>query len=256
MRRNTVNTAANTLILWLASDMVRRVGGSRTAWGCRGAAGGRSSIGSTACLRVYQAPDISCWTWCVLCCVLRHLHRPLTLFAVCVWHARTQGGSGGTLVNFLHAVFGAGSLCAPLLANQSLRFFGSSVASYYMASAITAVSAASFLLLPSPRRPNRNGIGGGEGGGVGGEGGMPGDPEEQQQPGTSKATAGQLAWGQGRMWAILLPLVCLVFCAVGSEVAFGGWIATYSEKWAGASLQDAQLLNAGCVGGEGRGVLL
>jgi hypothetical protein len=57
------------------------------------------------------------------------------------------------MCNLVNALFGLGALCAPLLAEACDRAAGSTLRAYPITAALTAASAVSFLLLPSPPTP-------------------------------------------------------------------------------------------------------
>jgi hypothetical protein len=69
-----------------------------------------------------------------------------------------SNGSGGTasssvLINTVNAAFGAGSLAAPVVAELCASALSKPLAAYYFTAALTALSAVTFLLLPSPKQP-------------------------------------------------------------------------------------------------------
>jgi hypothetical protein len=57
------------------------------------------------------------------------------------------------MCNLVNALFGLGALCAPLLAEACDRLAGSTLKAYPVTAALTAASALTFLLLPSPPTP-------------------------------------------------------------------------------------------------------
>jgi hypothetical protein len=57
------------------------------------------------------------------------------------------------LINMVNALFGAGSLAAPLMAELCATGLGRPMSVYWISAALTAVSAVSFLVLPSPTPP-------------------------------------------------------------------------------------------------------
>jgi hypothetical protein len=67
-------------------------------------------------------------------------------------------GSGSTesssvLINTVNAAFGAGSLAAPVVAELCASALSKPLAAYWFTGALTALSAVTFLLLPSPKQP-------------------------------------------------------------------------------------------------------
>lgn len=69
-----------------------------------------------------------------------------------------SSGSGGTesssvLINTVNAAFGAGSLAAPVVAELCASALSKPLAAYWFTAALTALSAVTFLLLPSPKQP-------------------------------------------------------------------------------------------------------
>lgn len=65
----------------------------------------------------------------------------------------TSTESSSVLINTVNAAFGAGSLAAPVVAELCATKMGQPLAAYWITSALTALSAVTFLLLPSPRPP-------------------------------------------------------------------------------------------------------
>lgn len=90
------------------------------------------------------------------------------------------------LINLVNALFGAGSLAAPLVAELCQQGLGTSLSSYTLTAALTALSAASFCLLPSPKKPPEAGGDQAQrssgGGGGSRRGGVEQQQEEQRQP--------------------------------------------------------------------------
>uniref|UniRef100_A0A383VLH6 Major facilitator superfamily (MFS) profile domain-containing protein n=1 Tax=Tetradesmus obliquus TaxID=3088 RepID=A0A383VLH6_TETOB len=169
------------------------------------------------------------------------------------------------LINMVNALFGAGSLAAPLLAEMCATGLRQPMSVYWISAAMTAVSAASFLLLPSPKPPSSRSSSSSGGAGV-----LEGQQQQQQQGAAASeqqqavpAAAGEAAaaavdaagsdssgqqvaaWRAGGPLMLLLLIISLFnFLNVGTEVAFGGWIFTYSVKQAGLSTQEGHFLNA------------
>lgn len=65
----------------------------------------------------------------------------------------TNTESSSVLINTVNAAFGAGSLAAPVVAELCATTLGRPLAAYWITAALTALSAVTFLLLPSPRPP-------------------------------------------------------------------------------------------------------
>jgi hypothetical protein len=57
------------------------------------------------------------------------------------------------LINMVNALFGAGSLAAPLMAELCATGLGKPMSVYWISAVMTAVSALTFLVLPSPKPP-------------------------------------------------------------------------------------------------------
>ncbi len=108
--------------------------------------------------------------------------------------------------------------------------FGSSLVAYWITAGLSAASAASFLLLPSPLPPRSNSDSIDSSG-------------ADVSHGSSKASR-RLEWGQARLWLVLVPAILYVWLSVGTEVAIGGWIFTWAVQYAGNTEHQAQLLNA------------
>ena len=65
----------------------------------------------------------------------------------------TTSSSSSFLINTVNAAFGAGSLAAPVVAELCASKLAQPLAAYWVTAALTGLSAASFLLLPSPKPP-------------------------------------------------------------------------------------------------------
>lgn len=130
----------------------------------------------------------------------------------------------GVLINLINALFGAGSLCAPLLAELCSVTLGSSLISYWLTAAMTAASAVTFLLLPSPKPPAPSSSSNGASGGK-----------------ADRTWSGPLLW-------VLVPMALFVWASVGTEVAVGGWMFTYAVQHIGTSPHVGEMLNAGYWG--------
>lgn len=61
--------------------------------------------------------------------------------------------SSSVLINTVNAAFGAGSLAAPVVAELCATTLCRPLAAYWITAALTALSAVTFLLLPSPKPP-------------------------------------------------------------------------------------------------------
>eukprot|EP00879_Flechtneria_rotunda_P004360 GHRR01004611.1.p1 GENE.GHRR01004611.1~~GHRR01004611.1.p1 ORF type:complete len:484 (+),score=180.38 GHRR01004611.1:284-1735(+) len=196
-----------------------------------------------------------------------------------IGNADKNPSAQGFLINLVNALFGAGSLAAPIVAEFCSTQLSQALSAYWITGALTAASAVAFLLLPSPTPPQQATT-----------------DAEQQQPLTegllrhhsdhtqSAATPGQqdqqqadepcsvaLNCGSGDSAAaeeatdsagkaadasstsilqgypavsLLVVIAVFNFLNVGTEVAFGGWVFTYAIKQAGLSTYEGHFLNA------------
>eukprot|EP00878_Enallax_costatus_P009486 GHUV01009912.1.p1 GENE.GHUV01009912.1~~GHUV01009912.1.p1 ORF type:complete len:478 (+),score=131.75 GHUV01009912.1:2037-3470(+) len=163
------------------------------------------------------------------------------------------------LINMVNALFGAGSLAAPLMAELCASWLADAMSVYWITGALTAVSAVTFLTLPSPEPPNSNSssmspaplltadahpeAGDAEAAVV--------SPalrvDEDNISSSSEELTTQLDdhyWTGGPLTVLLLVIALFNFLNVGTEVAFGGWIFTYAIKQAGLTPQEGHYLNA------------
>lgn len=183
----------------------------------------------------------------------------------------TSAESSSVLINTVNAAFGAGSLAAPVVAELCATTLGRPLAAYWITAALTAVSAVSFLLLPSPNPPGTttSGSSGTQQAGAATEG--TGNSSSLQQPlladaaaanssssdaavevvaaaeaaAGSSAAAPQLAdWWSGTLLLLLAVTALFNLLNVGTEVGFGGWIFTYATKQAGLSEHEGHAVNA------------
>lgn len=189
----------------------------------------------------------------------------------------TSTESSSVLINTVNAAFGAGSLAAPVVAELCATTLGRPLAAYWITAALTAVSAVSFLLLPSPNPPGTttsgsSGSSSTQQAGAATEG--TGNSSSLQQPlladaaaaesisssdaavevaaaadaaaaGLSAAAAPQQAdWWSGTLLLLLGVTALFNLLNVGTEVGFGGWIFTYATKQAGLSEHEGHAVNA------------
>ncbi|KAF6265167.1 hypothetical protein COO60DRAFT_1118639 [Scenedesmus sp. NREL 46B-D3] len=124
------------------------------------------------------------------------------------------------LINMVNALFGAGSLAAPLLAELCATGLGQAMSVYWISAAMTAVSAASFLVLPSPKPPgssssiSSNGLGAAE------------PQQQQQQQQTVAAHSGQqqqAAVDDGTAAVAAAAQAAAVYEAVGDSCRPQAW---------------------------------
>jgi hypothetical protein len=182
----------------------------------------------------------------------------------------TSTESSSVLINTVNAAFGAGSLAAPVVAELCATKLDRPLAAYWITAACTAVSAASFLLLPSPNPPGTTSSTGSSGTqqvGAAAEG-TGADGSSLQQPlladssssdaavevaaaadaaaGSSAAAAApqQADWWSGTLLLLLGVTALFNLLNVGTEVGFGGWIFTYATKQAGLSEHEGHAVNA------------
>ena len=172
------------------------------------------------------------------------------------------------LINLVNALFGAGSLAAPLVAELAVTLTGRGIAAYWLTAALTATSAVTFCLLPSPCNPMNNSetnntastSTGGSSNSVregraavavagDGEVGLAAGHEEvcssssSVDGGSSNPPVGH--WGDGGpLTALLAAMGMFVWISVGMEVAFGNWIFTYTLKQLGLGERQGHFLNA------------
>jgi fucose permease len=132
-----------------------------------------------------------------------------------VW---VHGRQVGPYMNALHFFFGVGSFLAPLMVAQAVALSGDIKGAYWLLSILILPVALWLLRIPSPRSPA-------------GAGDPP--PVDSQQTGASTAGAQQAEPARAaarrtyeRRIVVLISLLLLLY--VGAEVAFGGWIYTYS----------------------------
>jgi hypothetical protein len=131
--------------------------------------------------------------------------------------------SSSVLINTVNAAFGAGSLAAPVVAELCATTLGRPLAAYWITAALTALSAVTFLLLPSPKPPGSSSegaqrvTGGSEGG----------DSASLQQPLLTDGSAAAAADSDAA--------VEIAAATDTAEVAAGG-TAVQQAKWRSGTL--------------------
>jgi hypothetical protein len=186
----------------------------------------------------------------------------------------SSGEGNSSLINSVNACFGVGSLAAPLVAEFcASRLTPGPLAAYWITAALTAASAVSFLLLPSPQQPGSSSSNNGASSALSTAAAAAGDddggismyqpllarePAEADndssaafadaavtiEPGAAVAgSPGSGGWP--RPLVLLLVLMCVFnLLNVGTEVGYGGWIATYATQQAGLSEHAARTINS------------
>jgi len=111
--------------------------------------------------------------------------------ALLIWVHRKSVGSR---MNALHFFFGVGTLVAPLIVVQSINASGNIAWAYWLMALLLIPPGLFLLRTPSPASPFS----------------------------TSDAEA------TDTHWLLVIPITLMFFLLVGAELAFGGWIFTYS----------------------------
>lgn len=179
-----------------------------------------------------------------------------------MWRTQKEGGA---LVNVIHALFGVGSFCSPLVVELFRSKFDSALAAFWCIAAFCAVVGVIFFFVPSPENPHkhRQGLAGpsssagssqdgaaasaAAGAGTAGTAeasadGLPGSSSAAEEG--SKAADGSGYLSGRLLWGAIVPTFVMIWVCVGTEVGYGGWIVTYALRYLGLEQDVSELLNA------------